>query len=183
MLELDKLYSVIDDEINKSFKLQKEKLEFEENSLKNKLKNEVTKSKENLENYLSNVKELSKNFGKLQKGIKLLEKEDKNMITILSYVSKINKNKKEFKTIINESMKNIKIEYNKEKSEIKFTEYYFNISPPKDIQFTNISSPSFHMSWKYDVNLLNSQIKFRIELRKENSNEKFIKIYDGNENK
>ena len=33
---------------------------------------------------------------KINKGIKNLEKEEKNMIKILAYVSKINKNKKEW---------------------------------------------------------------------------------------
>ena len=101
MLELDKLYINIDEEITKSFKLRREKLDLEENSLKDKLKNEVlylTKTKEKFEINLSRIKELSTSCGKIQKGIKLLEKENKNMIIVLSYVSEINKNKKEFKS-------------------------------------------------------------------------------------
>ena len=106
------------------------------------------------------------------------------MMIIFSYVSKINKNKKEMKKIINELMKNIKIDFNKEEKKIEFTEYYFNgISIPKDIQFNNISSNSFQISWKYDEdNLDNKLIKFRVELRKEDSNEKFIQVYEGSEN-
>lgn len=183
MLELDKLYINIDEEITKSFKLQREKLDLEENSLKDKLKNEVTKTKEKLEINLSRIKELSTSCGKIQKGIKLLEKENKNMIIVLSYVSKINKNKKEFKKVLNESMKNIKIEYDKEKLDIKFIDYYFNISPPIDIQFTNVYPFSFHLNWKYNENIDKNKIKFRIEIRKSNSNEEFEQIYEGNENK
>ena len=183
MLELDKLYINIDEEITKSFKLQREKLDLEENSLKDKLKNEVTKTKEKFEINLSRIKELSTSCGKIQKGIKLLEKENKNMIIVLSYVSKINKNKKEFKKVLNESMKNIKIEYDKEKLDIKFIDYYFNISPPIDIQFTNVYPFSFHLNWKYNENIDKNKIKFRIEIRKSNSNEEFEQIYEGNENK
>ena len=144
MLELDKLYINIDEEITKSFKLQREKLDLEENSLKDKLKNEVI---------------------------------------VLSYVSKINKNKKEFKKVLNESIKNIKIEYDKEKPDIKFLDYYFNIPPPTDIQFTNVYPFSFHLNWKYNENIDKNKIKFRIEIRKSNSNEEFEQIYEGNENK
>ena len=184
MLGLDKLYVKTNEEITKFFKLKIEKLVLEENDLKEKLKNEITKIKEKMELFLSNVKELTSSCEKIQKGIKLIENNEKNMMIILSYVSKINKNKKEMKKIFNELVKNIKIDFNKEEKKIEFTEYYFNgISIPKDIQFNNISSNSFQISWKYDEdNLDNKLIKFRVELRKEDSNEKFIQVYEGSEN-
>ena len=184
ILGLDKLYIKTNEEITKLFKLKMEKLVLEENGLKEKLKNEINKTKEKLEIFLSNIKELTASCENIQKGIKLLENNDKNMMVILSYVSKINKNKKEMKKIFNELMKNIKIDFNKEEKKIEFSEYYFNgISIPKDVQFNNISSNSFQISWKYEEdNLDNKLIKFRVELREEGSNEKFIQVYEGNEN-
>ena len=84
ILKLDKLYNDIDDNITKFFNIQKDKLTLEENSLKDNLKNEVTKTKEKLENVLSITKELSRSCEKINKGIKLLDKEEKNMKIILS---------------------------------------------------------------------------------------------------
>ena len=73
----------------------------EEKNLKEKLQNEVTKTKEKLENLLSESNYIIKTNEKLDKGIKILEKEeDKNMVKILSYISKINKNKKEIKQLL-----------------------------------------------------------------------------------
>ena len=44
--------------------------------------------------------------------------EEKQMIRSLSYISKINKNKKEMKALLGEKMKNLKIEYIKEENNI-----------------------------------------------------------------
>ena len=187
ILKLDKLYNDIDDNITKFFNIQKDKLAIEENSLKDNLKNEVTKTKEKLENVLSITKELSRSCEKINKGIKLLDKEEKNMKIILSYVSKINKNKKDMKKIINESMTNIKIAFDKERKDIKFNEYIFNRSPPRDIQITDIYTNSFQVSWKLDEidgnNLNKNQNIFRVEIRKGDPNEKFVQVYEGKENK
>ena len=62
------------------------------------------------------------------------------MIKIMSYISKINKIEKEMNNIFKELMRNIKISYNKEKSIIKYEDYYFNgISKPNNIEFKVIS--------------------------------------------
>ena len=65
----------------------------EENDIKEKLENEVTKVQEKLEIFLTETNNKINISEKINKGIKKLENRDKNMITILSYVSKINKNK------------------------------------------------------------------------------------------
>ena len=119
----------------------------------------------------------------INKGIKNLKNEDKNMIKILSYFSKINNNKRNDKKLFSELMKNIKFKYEEDKSKINFEEYYFNGIPKhKNIQFKNITSSSLNISWNIDnININNSaKIKYRIEMRKEN--EDFIKIYEGNNN-
>ena len=90
---------------------------------------------------------------KINKGIKLLEKEEKNMIKKLTYVSKINKNDKEMQTFFQVLMRNIKISFEEKENKVKYDEYFFNgISSPKDIEFKDI-----------DINSLkvNKYIKYR----------------------
>ena len=83
-----------------------------------------------------------------------MENEDKNMIKILSYISKINKNKKNNKKIFSELMKNIKFKYEDDK--INYEEYYFNGIPrPKNIIFKDLTSSSLNISWNID-NINNS---------------------------
>ena len=81
-------------------------------------------------------------------------------------------------------LKNLKISYQEEQNNIKYEEYYFNgIQIPKDIEIKEITSKSFKIFWKIDnlniINVDNKKIKFRIEIKEENSNE-FIQIYEGN---
>ena len=155
----------------------------EENEVREKLESKVNKTKEKLEFFLSESKNNMKINERINKGIKNLKNEDKNMIKILSYFSKINNNKRNDKKLFSELMKNIKFKYEEDKSKINFEEYYFNGNPkPKNIQFKNITSSSLNISWNIDnININNSEkIKYRIEMRKEN--EDFIKIYEGNNN-
>ena len=53
-----------------------------------------------------------------------------------------------------------------------------------NIEFKNISENSLEVYWKIDdLNLLNieqKKIKFRVEIKKENSKKKFIVVYEGN---
>ena len=58
--------------------------------------------------------------------IKILEKEKMNMIKLLTYVSKINKNEKEIKKLNNTSMRNIKISFEEKENKVKYEEYFFN---------------------------------------------------------
>ena len=148
------------------------------------MQNEVTKTKEKLEEYLSFSNKLIKDIERINKGIKILEKEEKNMIKILTYISKINKNEKEMKKLNYTSMRNIKISFEENENKVKCEEYFFNgIPSPKDIEFKDIGANSLKVNWKIDdINILNiDKIKFKIEIRKENSNNNFNKIYEGNE--
>ena len=108
------------------------------------------------------------------------------MLKILTYISKINKNDKENKILFDTCMRNIKISFEEEENKVKYEEYFFNgISSPKDIEFKDIDINSFKINWKIDdINILNidkNKIKFKIEIRKENTNDNFNKIYEGNE--
>ena len=100
---------------------------------------------------------------KIQKGIKANEKEEKNMNKILSYVSKINKTKKETKLLLQELFKNLKISFQEEQKNIIYDEYYFSAIPiPKDISFTDINHESFKVSWKiFDIKMKKLNIKLK----------------------
>jgi len=186
IIEINKSYDKVDKEVSESYKLKHEKLIKEENKLKDKLKNEVTKIKENLEINLSKINEIIRKNERIMKGLKLfLEEKDKQMIKTLNYVSNINKNLKEMKLYPQKLMKNIKIIFNEKESNIIYNEYYFNgISIPKDIIFSDIELNSFKISWKIDdmsiFNIDNKEVKYKVEIRKEN--EEFKLSYEGNNN-
>ena len=168
--------------------IKHEKLTKEENDLKEKLQNEVTKVKEQLENFLSKSNNYIKLSEKIDKGIKFLEKENKevkNMIKVLSYISKINKTQKDMQILFQELMKNIKITFQKDNNNINYEEYYFNgIPQPKNIELYDIKDDNVNIKWRIDdLNILEmdrKQIKYIVEVRKENK--KFIKKYEGKEN-
>ena len=63
------------------------------------MQNEVEETKGKLKEYLSFSNKIIKNIERINKGIELLEKDEKNMIKILTYISKINKNDKEMKKL------------------------------------------------------------------------------------
>ena len=106
------------------------------------------------------------------------------MIKVLNYIANINKNNKDMKLLYQQPIKNLKIIYNENENNIKYEEYYFSgISPkPKDIKFSDIETNSFKISWNIETieNIENKEIKYRIEIRKEN--DKFKLIYEGNNN-
>ena len=132
MIKIDKAYEKVDNETTKSFKLKRDKLNKEEEDLKDKLKLEVTKVKEKLENYLSQVNNLFKSCEKIKKGILSFEKEERNIIEILSYISKINKNQREIDLLKGTLMKNLEIRFNEKQSIIEYNEYIFNGVPLKN---------------------------------------------------
>ena len=116
MNEIDNAYEKVDKEATKSFELKREKLIKEESDLKEKLKTEVTKIKEKFELTLTEINILSKTLDKIAKGIKSIEKEEKNMIRTLSYISKINLNKEKTRILLQQLMKNMKISFIEDKN-------------------------------------------------------------------
>ena len=157
MTEIDNTYDKVDKEVTESYKIKRDKINKEEENLKEKLKTEVTKIKEKFEISISEINSLLKSCDKIVKGIKSLEKEEKNMIKTLAYLSKINTNEKEIAKIFQQLMKNMKISFIENESQIKYEEYYFNGIPiPNNIEFNNIGTNSFQINWKIDnINLLN----------------------------
>ena len=185
ILKLDELYEKTNKEMTKSFEEKHLNLTKEENEMREKLQNEVTKVKEKLEINFSNLNTLIRNCEKINKGIKILEKEEKQMIRILSYVSKINKNKKEMKYLFKEKMKNLSIKYDEKEQKIIYNEYYFNgfQNIIKSIEFKDVSFDKINIAWKLeDINDLDiKKIKYKVETRKEDIDDKFELKYEGKE--
>ena len=94
-------FDKVEKESSKYFESKHEQLLKEEKDIKDKLQTEVTKIKSKLEEYLSLTNSLIRNYEKLNKGIKILNNNEKNqninLIKSLTYVSKLNKNQKEMK--------------------------------------------------------------------------------------
>ena len=113
--EINIAYEKVNKEVSKSFELKHEKLIKEENDMKDKLQTEVTNIKSKLEEYLSLTNNLIRNFERINKGIKALNKEEGNnnikMIKNLTYISKINKSQKEMNNISQILMKNLKLNF------------------------------------------------------------------------
>ena len=164
-----------------------EKLLKEENEIKEKLQNEVTKIKEKLEYFWSKSNNEIKKNEKINQGITKLKNEENNnninINKILSYISNINKNKKELNKLITEPMKSLKFNYLEEKSNINYEEFYFNgIAIPYNIEFKDISYQYLNLEWKVDninnIYIDKNKIKYKIEARK--NKEKFNRVYEGN---
>ena len=182
--KINQSYDTVNNEITNTYIIRHEKLVKEENALKEKLQNEVTKIKEKLENFLLECNQTIKICERINKGIKNLENEnEKNMIKILSYVSKINKSDKEMNMLLQQLIKSENIKFDKEKNDIEFENYIFSGLPaPSNIEIKDITTDSFKILWKFDLNniidIKQNEIKYIIEIRKEN--EKFNQVYEGN---
>ena len=123
MKEIDKRYEKVDKETTESFQRKRELLDREEENLKDNLKNEVTKIKEKMEIFLSQIYNMSKSCDKIIKGLKSFNKEENNIVKLLSYVSAINKTKKSMNKLMNQVIINKKISYNEKESIIKYEVY------------------------------------------------------------
>ena len=181
--EINTAFDKVDKETTKYFELKQEQLLKEEKDIKDKLQTEVTKIKSKLEEYLSMSNSIIKQYEKINKGLNIINKDenkDLNMIKLLTYVSKLNKNQKEMKKFSEILMKNLKLDFINDN--IQYQEYFFNgLSIPKDIQFSDNNIFGFKISWNIDdINLLNidkNKIKYKVELKEEN--EQFKSIYEG----
>lgn len=184
--DINNLFDKTIDDITKSFNNKIEQLTKEENDMKDRLKNKVTKIKEKLEIFLDKDRNEIKISENIKKGIEKLEKEKKNMIIVLSYVSKINKNKKRMNELFREFMKSLKFDYKENENVLKLDEYYFNGAPiPYNIEYkdnTFIGFNDIELNWKIDdIKLFGkNKIKFKIDIKKEK--EEFNQIYEGTNN-
>ena len=124
LLIIDNSYENTNSQVNKFFEEKIQKLLEEKNNLIDKLKNEVTKVKEKLEKLKSECDGIIKTNEKINKGLtKIKNDKDNNLRKILSYVSAINKNKKNVNSLLKQNLKNLKINFDEKKSIIKYEEY------------------------------------------------------------
>ena len=94
----------------------------------------------------------------------------------------MNKSKKIMNKISKQQLKTLKFNYNEEDNNIKYVEYYINgLTISNNIEFKDISHNSLNIYWKID-NFIGDkkEIKYQIEMRKENEDETFKKVYEGN---
>ena len=187
IFKINNNYDKVYNEVTQFFESGENKKEKEE-ELIDKLKFEVTKIKEKFEIYLTECNN-SINFAeKINKLIKTMKiNQEKNIYLKLLFFTEIKDEIKKMKILKNELMKNINIYFIKNDLSIKFEEYYFNgIQIPNNIEFNDINSNCFNLTWSLDdINIINidkSELQFIAELRKKND-EKFIKIYEGHKNK
>ena len=120
------LYVKTMEELTKDFNEKIENLKKSEKEIKQKLENAVTKAKEKLENILTEINSLININENIYKGIQKLDKNENNIFQVLSYISKINGNKKNMNNLLNESIISIKFSYLKEKCDINYDEFYIN---------------------------------------------------------
>ena len=181
IVKINNLYDKIFSEITKSFELKHEKLLKQENEIKEELQNKVTKTKEQLENFLTESIELIRISDKINKGIKSFEKEqNKNMIKVLSYVSKMNTNKKDSNSILVTLMKNIDMNFQEDECNIKYEEYFFNgFEKPNNIQIKDIKPDSVKVYCDIESinnNIDKNKLKYLLNIRNKTKEEKFKQI-------
>ena len=125
ILQIDTLSKKVEKEITEYYKIKRSNLIKEEKDIKDNLQFEVTKIKEKLEEYLLFSNKIIKNIERINKGIKILEKEE-NIFKILTYISKINKSNLDMKKLFKTLMRNIKISFEEKENKVKYEEYCFN---------------------------------------------------------
>ena len=102
----------------------------------------MTKIKEELENNLSFINSLINLSNKINKGYKTYN----NEITKLNYISKVNIIIKELKKLFSKSIKSFEFNFEKDKNDIIYNEYYINeIFIPSNIQFKEITLSSVNI--------------------------------------
>ena len=146
--KINNTYDKVLKEVTECFKKKHEKLIKEENELVENLQSEVTKIKEKLEFFLSQAIQIIKKSESINKGIKSIEKDEKNIIKTFTYVSKINKNKKEINKLNNQLIKNTKISFKEEETKIEFDEYYFSRILTKFFSLNKLISNNFLNKYK-----------------------------------
>ena len=180
---------MINNEITNFFEIKHQKLIKKENKLKETLNNEVTKKREKLENFVSELNINIKNCERLNKIKEVFEKEEqeqkKNILEILSYISYFSKRKKEMRKILIKPILNLKFSFKDNEQVIIFEENEFHgLQPPKDIKCEDIDIDKLNISWKFNydnlIELNEKNIKFKVEIKRKDINEKFIQVYEGN---
>ena len=178
------LYEETNTNLTKVFQEKHEKLIKEENDIREKLQNEVTKTKEKLEYFFTESNNEIILNERINIGLKKLEKEEKNNLRILSYISQINNNNKKMTILLNEIIRGKKFYFNEKENNIIYEEYIFNGLPLiNNIQFDDITENSLNITWNINnKEFKNENISYEIEMKEENTEGQFNEIYKGNDN-
>ena len=104
------------------------------------------------------------------------------MIKNLTYISKININKKGMDKLFKELVNSIKFSFQENENNIKYEDYYFNGVPiPYDIECKEnvyLSYINAEIFWKCDFkNIDKNKVKYKVEIKNENEN--FKQVYEG----
>ena len=126
IININNLFDKTMNDIKQYFIEKHEELIKEENELIVKLQNEVTKVKEKMENTLSEINEEIRLSERINKISNKIEKDDANLMKIISFISKIKNSITTMNETLKKPLKNIKFNFQKEKKSLNFEEYYIN---------------------------------------------------------
>mgnify|MGYP002627206406 CR=1 FL=1 len=115
MENINKIFDKTINDIKNYFRKKHEELLKQEKELQEKLQNEVTKTKEKMENILSEINEEIRLNNRINKVVTKLEKEDINIVKIISCISKIKESVKSMNKTIEKPINNIKFNFEQEK--------------------------------------------------------------------
>lgn len=180
---VDNSYQKAMEDIRNGYIKKYNKLIEEENDLIENLRFKETEYKDMLENLLTECNNSIKSSEKISKGIKKVENEKKNVLQVLSYVSKANQTHKDMINLSQKNMESVNFIYKEDNSELKLEKYYFNGFPvPKNIRFKYTSYFSLKVSWDIDdLNIKDfdlNDIKYNLQIK--TGNENFKTIYTEN---
>ena len=124
IININDLFDKTMNDIKQYFIEKHEELIKDEKELIEKLQNEVTKVKEKMENTLSEINEEIRLSERINKISNKIEKDDENLIKIISFISKIKNSITTMNETMKKPLKNIKFNFQKEKKSLNFEEYY-----------------------------------------------------------
>jgi len=179
---VDDSYEKAMEDIRNGYMKKHDQLMKEECDLIEKLRFKETEYKDKLENLLTEYDKSIKLSEKINKGITKMENEEKNVLKVLSYVSKSNQTHKDMINLSQKMMESVNFVYQDDKSDLIFEKYYFNGVPiPKNIKFRKVSYSSLKVSWDIkDLNIKDfdpNDIKYKLQIK--TGNENFKTIYTG----
>ena len=165
-------YKSINEELSKTINSKIEELRDKEKKLKKQLEDKFVEIKNPLEDLLPKLYNFILNAEKVMKSSNSYMEEN-NIFKKLAYISNISNIIKKKEQYFKMLMKSMNINFDSEKMEINFEEYYFNGIPlPLNIEFKEVNANSIKVVWELNnINLLDfdkNELETKIEIKKEN---------------
>jgi hypothetical protein len=165
-------YKSINEELSKTINSKIEELRDKEKKLKKQLEDKFVEIKNPLEDLLPKLYNFILNAEKVMKSSNTYMEEN-NIFKKLAYISNISNIIKKKEQYFKMLMKSMNINFDSEKMEINFEEYYFNGIPlPLNIEFKEVNANSIKVVWELNnINLLDfdkNELETKIEIKKEN---------------